>query len=60
MFPAQSQKEGHLRSLMNYIDTQTECIVVAGGDGTLMEVHVYTLMLDLRAHFTAFCRFLLD
>lgn len=24
---------------MNYIDPQTDCIVVAGGDGTLMEVH---------------------
>lgn len=23
---------------MNYIDPQTDCIVVAGGDGTLMEV----------------------
>ena len=23
---------------MSYIDPQTDCIVVAGGDGTLMEV----------------------
>ena len=34
----QSQREGHLRSLMSYIDPQTDVIVVAGGDGTLMEV----------------------
>ncbi|CAI8038527.1 Acylglycerol kinase, mitochondrial [Geodia barretti] len=34
----ESQREGHLRSLMSYIDPQTDYIVVAGGDGTLMEV----------------------
>lgn len=36
----QSQSEGHIRSLVNYIDPQTDCIVVAGGDGTLMEVNM--------------------
>ena len=38
MYCWQSQSEGHLRSLMTYLDPKTNCIVVAGGDGTLMEV----------------------
>ena len=34
----QSGYEGQIRTLMGYIDPSTEAIVVAGGDGTLMEV----------------------
>lgn len=34
----QSDYEGQIRTLMGYIDPNTDVIVVAGGDGTLMEV----------------------
>ena len=34
----QSAYEGQIRTLMAYIDPKTDAFVVAGGDGTLMEV----------------------
>lgn len=33
-----SDYEGHLKSVMGYIDPTIDGIIVAGGDGTLMEV----------------------
>lgn len=34
----QSEYQGHIQMLMNYIDPNTEGIVIAGGDGTVLEV----------------------
>lgn len=34
----QSEYQGHIRMLMNYVDPKTDAIVIAGGDGTIMEV----------------------
>ena len=48
--------------LMNYIDPQTDCIVVAGGDGTLMEVCrgqrstiCYVISTNIIIHFILCC-----
>lgn len=38
VFPWQSQYQGHIRMLMNYVDPKNDAIVIAGGDGTVMEV----------------------
>lgn len=34
----QSDYEGQMRTLLNYIDPKTDAVIVAGGDGALMEV----------------------
>ena len=34
----QSQYRGHLKELMEYVDASVDGIVVAGGDGTVLEV----------------------
>ena len=40
--PPQSDYEGQIRTLLGYIDPSTDAVVVAGGDGTLMEVRYKT------------------
>lgn len=35
---SQTEYEGHIKTLTQYIDPTTDGIVVAGGDGTLLEV----------------------
>lgn len=35
---AQSEYQGHIQMLMNYVDPSTDGIVIAGGDGTVLEV----------------------
>ena len=42
----QSAYEGQIRTLMAYIDPKTDAFVVAGGDGTLMEVWLQLHSLD--------------
>lgn len=34
----QSEYQGHIQMLMTYVDPKTDAIVIAGGDGTVMEV----------------------
>ena len=36
----QSDYEGQIRTLLNYIDPKTDAVIVAGGDGTVMEVQM--------------------
>ena len=36
--PPQSDYEGQIKTLLGYIDPSTDAVVVAGGDGTLLEV----------------------
>ena len=38
IFYYQSEYEGQIRTLMNYVDPKIDGIVVAGGDGTILEV----------------------
>lgn len=34
----ESEYQGHIQMLMTYVDPKTDAIVIAGGDGTVMEV----------------------
>ncbi len=36
--PVQSEYQGHIQMLMSYVDPSSDGIIVAGGDGTVMEV----------------------
>lgn len=37
-FPQQTDYEGQVKTLMQYIDPTIDGIVIAGGDGTVLEV----------------------
>ena len=50
---SQSEYEGQIRTLLGYIHPETDVIVVAGGDGTLLEVRktpsgVLLLLIQIR------------
>ena len=36
--PLQSEYQGHIQMLMQYVDPHNDGIIIAGGDGTVMEV----------------------
>ena len=37
-FLLQSEYQGHIQMLMTYVDPSSDGIIIAGGDGTVMEV----------------------
>lgn len=45
MFFFQTDYEGQIKTLTQYIDPKTDGIIVAGGDGTLLEVRSKILYL---------------
>ena len=45
MFFFQTDYEGQIKTLTQYIDPKTDGIIVAGGDGTLLEVRSEILYL---------------
>ena len=45
MFFSQTDYEGQIKTLTQYIDPKTDGIIVAGGDGTLLEVRSKILYL---------------
>ena len=45
MFFSQTDYEGQIKTLTQYIDPKTDGIIVAGGDGTLLEVRSNILYL---------------
>ena len=42
-FYFQTDYEGQIKTLTQYIDPKTDGIIVAGGDGTLLEVSLLTV-----------------
>lgn len=45
MFFFQTDYEGQIKTLTQYIDPKTDGVIVAGGDGTLLEVRSKILYL---------------